>query len=52
MPAVLIWLQSTQDITALLKKVPSHVDNIDKNNGLIQVIRVNKKPELMGQISL
>ena len=27
--------QKKQDVTALLKKVPSHVANIDKNNGLI-----------------
>ena len=41
--------QSKQDVTASPKKVPSHVANSDKNNGLISVIRVNKKPELMGQ---
>ena len=35
--------------TASLKKVLSHVASIDKNNGLMLVIRVNKKPELMGQ---
>ena len=34
---------------APLKKVPSHVAYICWNNGLIQVTRVNKKPELMGQ---
>ena len=27
--------QKRQDVTALLKKAPSHVDNIDKNKGLI-----------------
>ena len=30
------------------KKVPSHMANTDKNYGLISVIRVYKKPELMG----
>ena len=39
---------ATEDVTALLNKVLSHVASID-NNGLIQVIRVNKKPELMSQ---
>ena len=31
------------------KKSLSHVAKIDQNNGLIYVIRANKKPELMGQ---
>ena len=35
-------------VTASLKKLLSHVANIDKNNELIYVIRVNK-PELMDQ---
>ena len=38
-----------EDVIASLKKVPSHMANIDKNNGVIYVIRVNTKPELMGQ---
>ena len=32
-----------------LKKVLSHVANIDKNNGLAYIIRANTKPELTGQ---
>ena len=35
--------QKMDDVNATLKKVA----NIDKNNGLIYAIRVNKKPELM-----
>ena len=42
-------LQRKQDVTASPKKVPSHVANTDKNYGLIQFIRVNKKPEILGQ---
>ena len=41
--------QSKQDVTASPKKAPCHVANTDKNYGLIQVIGVNKKPELLGQ---
>ena len=33
--AVLAMLQKMQDVTAWLNKVPSHMANIDKNNGLI-----------------
>ena len=33
--AVLAQTQEKQDVTASLKKVPSHVANIVKNNGLI-----------------
>ena len=33
-------------MTAPLNKVPSHMANTDKNNGLIEVVRVIKKPEL------
>ena len=33
--AVLIHPQKKQDVTALPRKVPSHVANINKNNGLI-----------------
>ena len=32
---VLIQPQKKQDVTALPKKVPSHVANIEKKNGLI-----------------
>ena len=34
---------------APLTKVLIHVANIDKNKGLIEVIRANMKPELTGQ---
>ena len=47
--AVLIQPQSKQDVTALQKKVLSHMANIDKTKGLTYVIRINKKPELVGQ---
>ena len=47
--AVVSLPQKKQDMTALLKNVSSFVANTDKNNGLLYVIRVNKKPELMGQ---
>ena len=33
--AVMTQTQRKQDVTVLLSKVPSHVVNIDKNNGLI-----------------
>ena len=33
--AVVSLPQKKQDVTALLKKVSSHVTSIDKNNGLI-----------------
>ena len=33
--AVLALTQQKEDVTASLKKVPSHVANIDENNGLI-----------------
>ena len=45
---VLSQTQKKEDVIAPLKKVPSHVVNID-NNGLIKVIRVNMGLELMGQ---
>ena len=35
-------------MTAWLKKITVCVANTDKNNGLILVIRVNKKPEIIG----
>ena len=38
-----------QDLTALPKMVPSHMANTDLYYGLIQVKRVNKKPELISQ---
>ena len=41
--------QKKQDVTAKPNKVPSHMANIDKNNGRVYVIRVNKKSELLGQ---
>ena len=41
--------QKKQDVTASLQKTLSHMSNIDKNSGLIYVIRINIKPELMGQ---
>ena len=46
---VVTQTQSKQDVTAPLKKVPSHVANTDKNYGITEVIKVNKKPELLGQ---
>ena len=46
--AVVSLAQKKQDVTASLKNVPSHLADTDKNNGLIKVIRVNQKPELMG----
>ena len=47
--AVVIQTQKKQDVTTSLKKIPSHVANTEKNYGLIKVIRVNKKPELIDQ---
>lgn len=38
-----------QDVTVLLNKVLSHMAIIDKSNELIEIIRVNKKSELLGQ---
>ena len=35
--AVLTQLQKKQDVTASLKKVPSHVAHIGKNNGLYKL---------------
>ena len=42
-------MQRKQDETASLMKVPSHVANTDKNYVLMQDVRVNKKPGLIGQ---
>ena len=44
-----VQTQKKQDVTTLLKKVLNQVANTDKNNGLMYIIRINKKPELMGQ---
>ena len=42
-------LQRKQDVTVSLKMVPKHVANADKNYGLIYILRLNKKPEILGQ---
>ena len=47
--AVALQTQRKQDVTAVLKNVPSHMANTNKNYGLIKVLRVDKKPELIGQ---
>ena len=46
---VVIQIQRKQYVTAVLKKVTSHIANTGKNYGLIYSIRVNKNPELIGQ---
>ena len=47
--AVLSQPQKKQDETASLRKVLSHVPNTDKNNRLIEEVRDNKKPDILGQ---
>ena len=47
--AVMTQPHRKQDVTASPKKVPSHVANSGKNYGLMEIIRVNKKSELLGQ---
>ncbi|CAO2629359.1 hypothetical protein LEMLEM_LOCUS20454, partial [Lemmus lemmus] len=39
----------SQHVACPAEKGMSHVANIDKNNGLVYIIRTNKKPELRGQ---
>ena len=47
--AVMTQPHRKQDVTDSPKKVPSHVANSGKNYGLMEIIRVNKKSELLGQ---
>ena len=47
-----IPVQTTEEATCKLshrERYRAHVANRDKDHGVIYVIRVNKKPDLMGQ---
>ena len=51
-PAVLPRPPERKDVSCPTGKGTEPCANVDKDNGVIYVIRVNKKPELMGQSSL